>query len=191
MENYKPKPILPTPEEEEIWKQHPIYSEYEVSTFGRVRRIKNQYIMTGTPNGKGYLVVHLRAGIDHPNGVYARIHKMVAETFYGLGKPGLEVDHLDRNRQNNYYKNLRWATHMENIKNTSKKRRQKIYMNGPEIVLLNKETNELIREFKNLQEIVDELKLSPSSVRENIHGRRPPYTIGYFMIKEEYLQKNI
>jgi hypothetical protein len=32
------------------------------------------------------------------------------------------VDHIDRNRCNNYYKNLRWVTHLENMNNVSKNR---------------------------------------------------------------------
>ena len=98
MEN-TPKPILPGPEEREIWKTHPIYTEYEVSTFGNVRRKSTQYVMTPTINGRGYLVVHLRAGIDTKNGKYCRVHKLVAETFLGDAPgPEYECDHLDRNR---------------------------------------------------------------------------------------------
>mgnify|MGYP003435632954 CR=1 FL=1 len=62
-------------------------------------------------------------------------------------------------------------------------------MDHPAIVLLDKNTHELIREFQNLREIVEKLGLSPASVRNNIHGFKPPFRIGYFMIKSEYLEK--
>ena len=62
-------------------------------------------------------------------------------------------------------------------------------MNRPAIVLLDKNTNELIREFKCLAEFVEELGVSSAGVRDNIHGYKPPYTFGYFMTKSDYLKK--
>ena len=190
MENTTPKPILPAPGEEEVWKTHPVYIEYEVSTFGNVRRVSTQHLMAPCPCGRGYLMVHLRAGIKSKHGKSCKIHKLVAETFIGEAPgPNYECDHLDRNRHNNYYKNLRWATHMENMANRTKKRRKPIYMNKTPIVLLDRYTDELIEEYKNLAEIVDKLGLSPAGVRDNIHGYKPPYKFGYFMTKENYLKK--
>ena len=184
-----PEPILPAPGEEEVWKTHAIYTEYEVSTFGNVRRKSTQYVMTPSVNGRGYSVVHLRAGIDAKNGKYIRVHKLVAETFLGEAPgPEYECDHKDRNRQNNYYKNLRWATHSENIAN-SRKRRKQIFMDRPALVLLDKNTHELIREFKNLAEACEVMGVRPAGVRDNIHGYKPPYRFGYFMTKTEYLEK--
>lgn len=190
MEKYTtPEPILPAPEEEEVWKTHPIYVEYEVSTFGNVRRKSTQYVMTIGINGRGYSTVHLRAGIKNKNGKHCRVHKLVAETFLGEAPgPEYECDHLDRNRQNNYVGNIRWVTHPENIANCRKRRKQ-VFMKRPAIVLLDKNTNELIREFKCLEEVIEELGISPAGVRDNIHGYKPPYTFGYFMTKPDYLKK--
>lgn len=191
--NTKPTPILPTPGEEEIWKQHPIYTEYEVSTFGNVRRAYNQYVMTPTYNGRGYGTVHLRVGVSTKNGKYCRVHKLVAQTFHGVVDSNYEVDHLDRNIRNNYYKNLCWATHQENINNSPKTRRQKIYMDKPALVLLDKENN-YIKEFKNLAEAIQETKIGPQSIRDCAHGRIAYLSVGRFMIKEEYFsekEKNI
>lgn len=190
MENTTPKLILPAPGEEEVWKTHPVYVEYEVSTFGNVRRKRNRYMMTVGINGRGYSTVHLRAGIKGKNGKYCRVHKLVAETFLGeTPGPGYECDHLDRNRQNNYVGNLRYVTHAENIANTPPKRGTYVFMEKPAIVLLDKNTDKLIREFKCLAEVVEELGVSPAGVRDNIHGYKPPYTFGYFMTKSDYLKK--
>jgi hypothetical protein len=100
MEHYTtPEPILPSPGEIEIWKTHPIYTEYEISTFGRVRRKSTQYIMSACVNARGYLAVHLRAGIEEKDGKFCRVHRLVAETFLGDAPgPDYECDHLDRNR---------------------------------------------------------------------------------------------
>ena len=188
--NYtKPTPILPAPGEEEIWKTHAVYTEYEISTFGNVRRKSTQHMMTASINGRGYSVVHLRAGIENKNGKYLRVHRLVAETFLGEAPDSnYECDHLDRDRQNNYVGNLRWATHPENMAN-SRPRRKQIFMNRPAIVLLDKNTDELIREFSCLAEACEELGVAPAGVRDNIHGYKPPYTFGYFMRKTDYLKK--
>ena len=45
------------------------------------------------------------------------IHKVVAECWLGPCPEGLEVDHIDRNSQNNDYRNLRYVNHSEQMKN--------------------------------------------------------------------------
>lgn len=184
-ENEIIKPILPEPGEKEIWKEHPIYTHYEVSTFGNVRVKKTGKLLNPRASVRGYHRVHLRQGIDNKNGKYVRVHRLVGETFYGL-HPDLEIDHIDRNRINNYWKNIRWVTKQENCKNCKKTRRPKVFMNRPAIVLLSREDGKLIKEYKNLQEAVDELGLSPASIRDNIHGYRFPFKVGRFMLKSEY-----
>lgn len=45
------------------------------------------------------------------------IHKLVAECWLGDKPEGLQVDHIDRNSLNNDYRNLRYVTHSEQMKN--------------------------------------------------------------------------
>lgn len=45
------------------------------------------------------------------------MHKVVAECWLGKCPEGYEVDHIDRNSHNNHYKNLRYVTHSEQMKN--------------------------------------------------------------------------
>lgn len=190
MENEIIEPIVPAEGEKEIWKVHPILTQYELSTFGNIRNAKTKYQLTPQPSCRGYQVIKLTRGIDRPNGRVFKIHRLMGETFYGLAPvEDMEIDHLDRNRMNNYYKNIRWATREENLKNRKKKNRPRVFMDGPAIVLLSRDDNSLIKEYPNLQQIVDELGLSPFSVRDNIHGLRFPFKIGQFMIKSEYEQK--
>lgn len=192
METYNetPTPILPAPGEEEIWKPHPVYIAYEISTFGNVRRARDYRMLTPSINARGYATVHLRIGIENESGKYLRVHNLVADTFLEPGREDqLEIDHIDRNRTNNYYKNLRRVSHKENAENRKKTHRQGVYMDRPALVLLNRDTHELIREFQNLREVVDTCNISPAGVRDNIHHVKPPYTFGYFMIKDEYLEQ--
>ena len=45
------------------------------------------------------------------------IHRIVAECWYGQCPEGYEVDHIDRNSHNNDYRNLRYVTKSEQMKN--------------------------------------------------------------------------
>lgn len=45
------------------------------------------------------------------------IHKVVAECWLGDKPNGYEIDHIDRNPHNNHYRNLRYVTHSEQMKN--------------------------------------------------------------------------
>jgi hypothetical protein len=45
------------------------------------------------------------------------IHKVVAECWLGPCPVDYEVDHIDRNSKNNDYRNLRYVTHSEQMKN--------------------------------------------------------------------------
>ena len=45
------------------------------------------------------------------------IHKVVAECWLGDKPEGMQIDHIDRNPHNNDYRNLRYVTHSEQMKN--------------------------------------------------------------------------
>lgn len=45
------------------------------------------------------------------------IYKVVAECWLGEKPEGLQIDHIDRNTQNNHYSNLRYVDHSQQMKN--------------------------------------------------------------------------
>jgi HNH endonuclease len=61
---------------------------------------------------KGYLRVELS---PNGKGVAKLVHDLVAETFIGPRPPGKEVNHKDTKKLNNWYRNLEYVTHQENI----------------------------------------------------------------------------
>ena len=101
----------------EYWGGVDGYMDYEVSWRGRVRHAATKLIVEPRTNTSGYLRVYL---YRNGKGKQVDVHRLVAGTWVAnpLEKPC--VDHIDGNRKNNNYENLRFATHTENNRNKSK-----------------------------------------------------------------------
>ena len=65
----------------------------------------------GCKNGRGYLTVQI-------NGKAYLVHRLVAEAFIGPIPDGCQIDHINRNRQDNRCENLRIITPSGNNRNT-------------------------------------------------------------------------
>ena len=92
---------------------------YEVNENGTIfRNVKpkkqNKIVLDMHHSKVGYYktMIHTREGTKR-----VMIHKVVAECWLGDCPEGYEVDHIDRNPHNNSYKNLRYVTHSEQMKN--------------------------------------------------------------------------
>lgn len=99
----------------EEWMVIDKFENYAVSTNGDVKNIKTGRVLKGRPDKDGYLRVSL-----YTDGVcYEQyIHRLVAEAFIPNPENKPTVDHIDRNRKNNLYSNLCWATHKEQTLNS-------------------------------------------------------------------------
>jgi hypothetical protein len=102
---------------EEIWVEIQGWPEYEVSNFGRIKRIAKNF---GTRNGKillptkmknGYLKVALCRNAKR---VEYLVHRLVAINFIGNADK-LDVCHIDGSRDNNIVSNLRIDTRKGNM----------------------------------------------------------------------------
>ena len=119
--------------EGEIWKRVED-SNYEISDRGRFRKVGNRWIIAGTIKD-GYVRVRL-------NGKGVFVHRLVAQAF--IPKPeGKElVDHIDGNRTNNHFSNLRWVTAEENSTN---EHRLKLLTENAEKKRVEKEINDHLK----------------------------------------------
>lgn len=68
---------------------------------------------------KGYYTTFVRIGGRKPDAYTKRvpIHRVVAECWLGPCPEGMQVDHIDRNTHNNDYRNLRYVTVSEQMRN--------------------------------------------------------------------------
>lgn len=88
---------------------------YEVSEDGRiVRNVKSKHHLRQDQDRGGYYRV---SPVLNGKQVHRFVHILVAECWHGAKPEGLECDHIDRNRHNNHYTNLRYVTRAENHKN--------------------------------------------------------------------------
>lgn len=98
----------------EVWKEFtystksdPSYIMWHISNFGRVA--KNYKITFGKKHSDGYMFL----------GNMTPVHRLVAINFIPKTDDDIQfgriyVDHIDGNRSNNNYTNLRWCTLSEN-----------------------------------------------------------------------------
>ena len=110
----------------EEWKQIVIDGEvypYEVSTEGRVRRIKTEHIRKQQIGTSGYYKLNLsKKGIQRT----FEVHRLVAIMFLPNPNNYDSVDHIDHNRLNNCVSNLRWIPLRDNVLDGSHMAKTKI-----------------------------------------------------------------
>ena len=102
------------PDHIERWLLVNGYDNYEVSSIGRVRNNRSGRILKPGVNVHGYLFVVLSKNGKLNN---YRVNRLVAEAFCKNPDGKTYVDHIDNNRLNNHYTNLRWTTCSENNRN--------------------------------------------------------------------------
>ena len=92
-----------------------VYRNGMILRYGEMNRyhlIKGWSEVKGYINNKGYLVIRL-------NGKDYKKHRIVGYAFLGLdiNNPKQQIDHIDRNKQNNNMNNLRIVSNQENMFN--------------------------------------------------------------------------
>ena len=137
-------------EEKEIWKEINGYTDYKVSTFGRVmsnKRYRDGKLIKPQPTSDDYLRVGLSKNKKQK---LFSVHRLLALTFLPNYYNLPQVDHKDRNKHNNSIYNLRWVTQEENMCNRDDYR--------TDIEELDPKKRKLIRDKQSRQKAKDEKK---------------------------------
>ena len=94
---------------------------YTIDEYGNVFGIKNNHYLAKCHDKDGYILYHL---YKNGKGKTARAHIEVAKAFIINDDPinKTTVDHIDANKENNHYSNLRWLSISENTAIANKRR---------------------------------------------------------------------
>lgn len=97
---------------------------YEINENGTIfrnvkskKQLKIKLDYHHSKNGYYVSFVHLGGRSKGNKIVRCMIHRIVAECWLGDCPEGMEVDHIDRNSHNNDWRNLRYVTKSEQMKN--------------------------------------------------------------------------
>lgn len=126
---------------------------YEVSSLGRIRRIKAGYgatkergrVLKPTKNERGYLQINLN---KQGKRVTRKLHFLVASAFLGERPNGYEINHKDANKENNHLDNLEYCTHTENMRHAFQRNLRK-HARGEQNGM-SKLTKQQVREIREL-----------------------------------------
>lgn len=102
--------------DKEQWKKIKNIEGYQISNFGSLKSYKKKipFIMKLKVDGNGYQSVLLTLSKNVTKRF--RVHRLVAENFVSRKLSKNEVNHIDGNKTNNYFKNLKWVNRSENNK---------------------------------------------------------------------------
>ena len=162
---------------------------YEVSEDGRiVRNVKSKKQLKQIKDKGGYYRINTTLKKSQ---IHRTVHSLVAECWLGEKPEGYEIDHIDRNSLNNHYKNLRYVTKSEQMKNRdygnleelNKAKLEKAYQQTRHPLKLIKDGNELIFESQTAAArwLATKIDKSVEQIRDKFKRKRA-HTYGYDVI---------
>lgn len=106
----------------EFRKVPSLYFLYEISEDGRyLRNVKSKHYLKPRLNQDYY---EWCLGIKGKS-ITKKAHSLVAECWLGERPEGYVIDHIDRDKHNNHYSNLRYVTKHDNAMNVSEEEKER------------------------------------------------------------------
>lgn len=102
------------------------FPKYSISNWGNIRNNESGYQRKVGTSVKGYSTIGFPDPLTNrkKKEKYFMVHRLVGKFFVDNPLNKLEINHIDGDKKNNYYKNLEWVTSSENTNykiNTSNK----------------------------------------------------------------------
>ncbi len=169
----------------EVWKDISGYEDlYQVSNFGRVRRLKGficvndfkrnrayikvigEKVLKQFSDNNGYMTINL-------HGKRFRVHRLVANAFIPKIKGKNIINHIDGNKANNYVYNLEWCSYKENSIHAVKIGLHNNFNPKKTNVVMLSDNGEIIKRFNSITEAYNYFGLSyRGSISEVCKGKR-------------------
>ena len=131
------------------------FNNYYCDINGKVFKKSNNKELIGSINNQGYLVVNLKDINNKNHTIY--IHHLIYFIFSNEErKVNYEIDHIDNNKLNNSFNNLRYVKKNENLNNRKNRtcfRSEKTKM-IKYLKILNIETLEQLKNYLNCNDLV-------------------------------------
>ena len=110
----------------DVFHYHYIYTNFGANQDGQIYNKKTKRVSIGNIQSCGYRLITLNEIGLIKKGML--VHRLVYECFHGPIPDGMQINHIDSNRQNNCINNLESVTPSENVKhaNEAKKFKTKI-----------------------------------------------------------------
>lgn len=110
------------------------------------------------------------------------VHRLVADAFYDGSHDGLEVNHIDGNKSNNFIANLEWCTSSENRKHAFQTGLQRAYSKQIRII----ETGEV---FDSITDCAKRINGDFRNISACLHGRQKSHRGYHFEIVDDRPRK--
>ena len=110
-----------------VWLPVKKYDNYEVSICGMVRNVITKRILKPAIDGPGYYYVNLSKNGKVKN---TKIHRLVAKHFVPNINNAKCIDHINNNKLDNTFSNLRWVSYQQNQFNRSMSKRNTSSIKG-------------------------------------------------------------
>ena len=110
--------VAPDELEEDDWRTHPLYKDYECNRSGEVRNKQSHTLLVSTPNQRGYVSNGYKCPGKKTCSRYR--HRFVYEAFFGLLAKGLQIDHRNGVRNDNRLCNLEALTAKQHARKTAR-----------------------------------------------------------------------